>query len=87
MPLQWRIQGGPNLPRPPLLSADFIFYFFGRGIKLIWIPAPPPPFHRSWIRLCIVREHLALYDIAISIEMMLTGRNVPGTTVGGAAHD
>ena len=54
---QWRIQGGggPNRPRPPLLSDDlnffgrFFFFFFCLRHPGIWIPGPPPPWSGgSW---------------------------------------
>ena len=56
--LQWRIQGGPNRPRPPppLFSADLSFFgrfllFSGAASRnLDSRPPPPPPFHSSWIR-------------------------------------
>ena len=46
-PLQWRIQGGPNRPRPPPpFSADFFFFladfcYFRARHRGIWIPGHP----------------------------------------------
>ena len=55
---QWRIQGGGGRigGGPPFFRPIFVFWpifvIFGRGIEEFGFPAPPPLFHRSWIRLC-----------------------------------
>ena len=49
--------GGPNRPRPPFFGRFLFFFgrfllFSGAASRNLDSRPPPPPFHRSWIRLC-----------------------------------
>ena len=58
-----RIGRGP----PPFFRPIFVFFadfcYFRARHRGIWIPGPPPPFHRSWIRLCERTPECAFHEL------------------------